>query len=185
VLAQRDAKVDVGDDGVVTAFTLPAVSNPPITYLVRLRLSDSTGTRSENLYWLSSKPDVLDWSTTSWNQTLQSEFADLTALAKLPPAKIDVAATRQRDGGDEIVTVTLDDLDAKLGFFLRAEVTAGETGYEVTPIRWDDNYVTLLPHERTTITARYRTADLAGARPWVRLEGMNVAEMTVPVSDGP
>jgi hypothetical protein len=46
------------------------------------------------------------------------------------------------------------------------------------PILWSGNDVTLWPGESVTLTARYRAP--AGAAPTVRLEGWNVAGVTVP-----
>jgi len=53
----------------------------------------------------------------------------------------------------------------------------------VLPISWNDNAVTLWPGESTTLTATYRTADLHGTAPSVRITGWNTATMTIP-ADG-
>jgi exo-1,4-beta-D-glucosaminidase len=53
-------------------------------------------------------------------------------------------------------------------------VTQGPDGEEVLPITYEDNYVTLFPKESRALWARFRTADLAGQRPYLRLEGYNV-----------
>ena len=41
-----------------------------------------------NFYWLSTKPDVLDYGKSEWFFTPCKEWADLTALNELPPAAV-------------------------------------------------------------------------------------------------
>jgi exo-1,4-beta-D-glucosaminidase len=53
-------------------------------------------------------------------------------------------------------------------------------GRPVLPVRWSDNEVSLWPGESVTLTATYRTADLHGSAPRVRVSGWNTAERTVP-----
>ncbi len=55
-------------------------------------------------------------------------------------------------------------------------------GKPVLPVRWSDNQVSLWPGESVTLTATYRTADLHGAAPRVRVSGWNTPERTVPAS---
>jgi exo-1,4-beta-D-glucosaminidase len=39
---------------------------------------------------------------------------------------------------------------------------------------WSDNYVSLLPGETRTLTARWRSEDALGATPTVAVDGWNV-----------
>ncbi|HLK31706.1 MAG TPA: hypothetical protein VKT29_01370, partial [Terriglobales bacterium] len=59
-------------------------------------------------------------------------------------------------------------------FFIRAEVTKGMDGQEILPITYDDNYITLFPHETRTIEARFQASQLQGATPALRVQGYNV-----------
>jgi exo-1,4-beta-D-glucosaminidase len=176
--------IDVGDDATVSVLALPdpaTIAGLPNTYFVRLTLVDASGqVVSRNLYWLSQKPDVPDWANTNYWYTPTASFADLTGLAALPAASVVARATRTVDGANEVAQVTLANQGAALAFFVRAEVARG-AGDEVVPIRWDDNYVTLLPGETLTLVARYRAADLAGAAPSLRIAGWNVPTATTPL----
>ena len=54
-----------------------------------------------------------------------------------------------------------------VAFFVRAEVTQGADGVEILPITYDDNYITIFPHETRTIKASFdhlgrRTLALTG-----------------------
>ncbi|MFG2944054.1 hypothetical protein [Streptomyces adustus] len=49
-------------------------------------------------------------------------------------------------------------------------------------MRRSDNQVGLWPGESATLTATYRTADLHGRAPRVRISGWNAKELTVTAS---
>ncbi|MEU2780179.1 hypothetical protein ABZ646_47210, partial [Streptomyces sp. NPDC007162] len=59
-------------------------------------------------------------------------------------------------------------------------VRPGSGAKPVLPVRWSDNEVSLWPGESSTLTATYRTADLHGSAPQVRVSGWNAVERTVP-----
>src|SRR6202011_2093882 len=87
-----DAALDLAPDSSTRAFALPKVADLTKTYFLRLQLNDDAGKLlSDNFYWLSTKPDVLDWKHKKDTvYTPQSEFGDLTGLNSLPPAKLTV-----------------------------------------------------------------------------------------------
>jgi exo-1,4-beta-D-glucosaminidase len=65
---------------------------------------------------------------------------------------------------------------------LRAEITPDSDGLEILPIRYDDNYVTVFPHESRTLDAVFDSALLAGHNPAVRLEGYDLRKQIVPLT---
>jgi exo-1,4-beta-D-glucosaminidase len=59
--------LDVPADVSTEAFTIPAISGLSTTYFIRLQLKDSSGNLvSNNLYWYSTQPDVLDYPNSDW-----------------------------------------------------------------------------------------------------------------------
>jgi exo-1,4-beta-D-glucosaminidase len=180
----REALVDVGPDAVVTAFAVPEPPDLSTTYFLRLTLQAPGETPVHNLYWLSTKPDVLDDENAQWYYTPTKEFADFSGLDGLPPVTVDVSAAIQSDGEDETATIMLTNPTDGLAFFVRAEVTRGQGGEEVLPVLWSDNYVTLWPGENAVLTAQYKTADLHGLSPHLRVEGYNVPKTESPVASG-
>ena len=69
VLGQRASSTSAAD-GVVRALTVPKPKDLTATYFLRLKLEDAAGQlRSSNLYWLSTREDVLDWKKTEWYYT--------------------------------------------------------------------------------------------------------------------
>jgi len=54
----------------------------------------------------------------------------------------------------------------------------GKGGEEALPVTWEDNYISLLPGESRTLTARYNVRDLGGASPKVIVTGWNIHRTT-------
>ncbi|MGW3309342.1 glycoside hydrolase family 2 protein [Streptomyces sp. NPDC001073] len=168
-----------------TALTLPApasVRGLSTTYLVRLSLTDASGKEvSRNVYWLSAKPDTLDWAHTDWYYTPTTSYADLKGLNSMAQAPVSAtASTEAGPHGTSTTTVTVRNSGKGRAPSLLTDVhLVDSAGKPVLPVRWSDNDVSLWPGESTTLTATYRTADLHGSVPRVRVSGWNTPERTV------
>ena len=68
------------------AFMLPNIAGLSPTYFVTPRAARLRRARpvSRNFYWLSTKPETLDWDKSTWYHTPTKTFADFTALNQLP-----------------------------------------------------------------------------------------------------
>jgi exo-1,4-beta-D-glucosaminidase len=80
---------------------------------------------------------------------------------------------RVREGQDWLWDVTLSNDTDRIAFFLELSLLKDRHGDPVLPVRWDDNYVSLLPHEHKTISVRFAEADLQGEAAHVTLTGWN------------
>lgn len=183
---QSKTGLSVGGDGAkTTALTIPAVSGLSTTYLAKLVLTDPAGKEvSRNVYWLSTKADTLDWDNSDWYYTPTTSYADLTGLNGLGQVAVDTTASSAANSdGTTTTKVTLKNSSTgKLpAFFVDAHVL-GAAGAPVLPVTWTDNQVSLWPGESATLTATYRTADLKGATPSVRVAGWNTGTKTVPAN---
>ncbi|MFF4505209.1 exo-beta-D-glucosaminidase [Streptomyces sp. NPDC001401] len=172
-----------GDGAHSSALTLPAsVTGLSTTYLVRLTLTDASGKEiSRNVYWLSGKPDTLDWANTDWYYTPTTSYADLKGLSSM--AQVPVSATASTDASGETATTTVTVRNTgggKTPSLLTDVHLVDASGKPVLPVEWSDNEVSLWPGETVTLTATYRTADLHGSVPRVRVSGWNTPERTVP-----
>jgi exo-1,4-beta-D-glucosaminidase len=65
-----------------------------------------------------------------------------------------------------------------IAFMVHLRVTRGKGGEDITPIFWDDNYFSLLPGEKRTVTAKFRHPSEVGPKPFLVVEGWNVAPAT-------
>jgi exo-1,4-beta-D-glucosaminidase len=183
-------------NGVLTP-KVPAMTRPPTpatTYFVELILRQDGSVVDRNVYWLSTQQDVVDWTTTEGNPQVNngaplSQYANMTALQKLPSESVRVSADtvgHRGSNGDNLVTsvtITNPSSNKAVAFFLRADVRRGTAAgnadggdNEVLPITWTDNDVTLWPGQSQTLTASYRSADLRGSAPVVSVYGWNVPQ---------
>ncbi|MEV6681073.1 sugar-binding domain-containing protein [Streptomyces erythrochromogenes] len=169
-----------------TALTVPeSVPGLPTTYLARLLLSDAAGREvSRNVYWLSTEADVLDYERSDWYYTPTTSYADLRGLNSMARTAVAATASTAADAsGTSKTTVTLRHAGTGSTPALLTDVhLVGARGAPVLPVRWTDNQVSLWPGESATLTVTYRTADLHGAAPRLRISGWNTPTATVPAA---
>jgi exo-1,4-beta-D-glucosaminidase len=171
----QENNVDAPPDSTTNIFTLPDIADLTPTYFLLLRLQDAEGKQiGSNFYWLSTKPETLDWTKSTWYMTPTESFADYTALSQLPKVKLKVFDHTEHKGEESIAHLTLENPGKTLAFFIRLKINKGSHGEEILPVVWEDNYISLLPGERRTLTATYRTAALEKSQPTVQISGWNV-----------
>ncbi len=175
----RQDSIDAAADSTAKVFTLPdfqnEVQNLSPVYFLALRLTDSTGKLvGSNFYWLSTKPETLDWAKSNWWMTPTDSFADYTALTQLPKIKLKVTLRTEHKGDDSVAHVTVENPNHSLAFFVRLKINKGENAEEILPVIWEDNYISLLPGEKRELTATVRADALAAAKPVVEVSGWNV-----------
>jgi exo-1,4-beta-D-glucosaminidase len=171
----QENPVDAPADSTTKIFTLPDVSGLSATYFVNLRLEDSAGKLlGSNFYWLSTKPETLDWSKSNWWMTPTESYADYTALSQLPKVKLKVSDRSEQRFDEEVTHVTLENPSKSLAFFVRLKVNKGAKGEEILPVIWQDNYISLLPREKREVTATYRASELGESKPVLEVSGWNV-----------
>ncbi|HKU23831.1 MAG TPA: glycoside hydrolase family 2 protein, partial [Candidatus Sulfotelmatobacter sp.] len=150
----QDNTLDAGPDSTQKVFTLPEVSGLSNTYFLVLRLEDSTGKLvGSNFYWLSTKPETIDWAKSNWYMSPTASYADFTAISQLPKVKLKVTDRTERKGEESATHVTLENPSKNLAFFVRLKVDKGPKGDEILPVVWEDNYISLLPGEKREVTA--------------------------------
>src|SRR5439155_17127157 len=138
------------------------------------RILDSRGSiLSRNFYWLSSKPDVLDWDKSQGHYTPQSQYADLTQLNTLPKVALKLSSLPVWHAASNGMQVRVQNPSPNLAFMVRMRVIDGLQGDEILPVLWDDNYFSLLPGESRTVTATFSASALRGKHPVARVEGWN------------
>ncbi len=185
----RHANVDIPSDGMKRVFTIPDLEGLSSTYFVRLSLEDSSGKPlSSNFYWLSTKPDTLDWDRSTWFYTPQTAYADLTGLEKLPKVELRVASTSDTNAQRAETHVTVENPSRNLAFFVHLKVLKTERDSEgdapdrlaeILPVLWEDNYFPLMPGEKKQITATYAKTGEAKEPPVVEVDGWNVVPKSI------
>jgi exo-1,4-beta-D-glucosaminidase len=195
----KEADLSVGPDSSTLAFNLPAIDGLSTTYFVSLSLESAGQMKSRNFYWLSTKPETIDWSRQEEDPTGEYDistwaptktFADYTALNALPRVDLDVTGQYRKDGEESSTTVTVHNPTSTLALAVHLMVNKstsgrvsreGEEDNEILPVLWQDNYFALLPGETRQVTATYHIGDKSKATPRVEIEGWNVNRKTADV----
>jgi exo-1,4-beta-D-glucosaminidase len=165
----------LASQGVATVLHPGVPDGISTTYFLRLTLTRGSHVVSRNVYWLSTKPDRVDYDQTlgeGFGAVFEPDgYADLTGLQSLAPAPVRVDAASRLHGGSAVTCITVTNVSDRPvpAFFVRADVRRGTADgrplagdNQVLPIRWSDNDITLWPGERQTLTARYRPLRPAG-----------------------
>ena len=178
----KDAPLDVAPDSSTRVLTIPTIDGLSSTYFVRLALEDGSGkTVSTNFYWLSTRPDELDWDRSTWYYTPTKTYADYSVLNNLPPVELKYSAVSEVKGDDGITRVTVENPSHSLAFAVHLQVKTVmhdeedvRSEVEILPVLWEDNYFPLLPGEKRTVAATYRAAAANGKPAAVEVDGWNV-----------
>ena len=173
----KDASLDASADSTAKVFEIPQIDGLSPAYFLDLRVTDGGGKLvGSNFYWLSAKPETLDWSKSNWYTTPTKSFADYTSLTQLPKVKLNVSSRSERitNTGDSITRVTIENPGKTIAFFVRLKLDKGKAGEEILPVLWQDNYISLLTGEKREITATYRASELGAAQAEIEVSGWNV-----------
>jgi exo-1,4-beta-D-glucosaminidase len=186
VRASQDITLDIPPNSSVRALPLQPVEGISPTYFLQLELHDASGQLvSDNFYWLSTKPDVLNWAKKlDTVYTPQSAYADLSGLNNLPPVKLALRSSISQEGKESVVNVFVGNPSSSLAFMvhLRVAQTRGAEAEDVAPIFWDDNYFSLLPGEKREIGARFESAKAQGGDLTLTVDGWNVEAAGNPLT---
>ena len=136
------------------------LSTTPGVSFVLLSLKDQEGeTMSRNVYWMSPGHN----------------FADLRAMPSAA-VRTTVMAMRQQGGYAEW-TLQFTNTASRLAFFLNPQVI-GNSGDEILPSYWSDNYFSIPAGQSVTVTVSCP----APTNPHLRLEGWNIKPMTLSLT---
>ena len=117
-----------------------------------MTLSDAEGREvSHNTYWRYSQHQNFYW------------------LLHLPEGKLDCDTVVEREGDEFVVTATLKCSRDGCAFFKHLTLGDSTDGPSVNPVFWSDNFITLLPGETRTVTARV-AADMLQGEPVLRID---------------
>jgi exo-1,4-beta-D-glucosaminidase len=195
---QTSATLSLNGQQVMGNVLTPVVPTSPAgtVYFVELQLKQNGTLIDRNVYWLSTTPDVVNWSKSLGSPVgTVSQYANLTGLQTLPALSQGTtsitatsATTNQAgpDGADRSTTVTITNNSSSVAFLLRADIRRGTaTGGElsgdnqITSGIWQNNDITLFPGESETLTVTWNSADLQGATPVVSVSGWNLAKFDI------
>jgi exo-1,4-beta-D-glucosaminidase len=181
--ARQEVTLDIPADSSVSALKLSKVNGISATYFLKLELQDASGKLvSDNFYWLSTKPDELDWAKRLEEiYTPQSAYADLSGLNTLPPVTLVVRSSLRQQGNESVVHAVVENPTSSLAFMVHLRVAKGR-GEDVVPIFWDDNYTPLMPGEKRELSARFKSDKAPGDGLILTVDGWNVVATSSPIA---
>jgi hypothetical protein len=168
-VVSKQAKADLPEDGLahkVLALDFPAEITP--VHFIKLTLTDEKGAFvSDTFYWRST-------SVYQGKKTVTGPCAaGFEELAKLPPATLKVAQTAQSKGSATFIEVTVENAGSTLAFMTQLQLLDA-AGRPVRPSFYTDNFFSLLPGERRSVTIETERANLASGAALVA-KGWNAA----------
>jgi len=138
-----------------------------------LELFNDNNKITDNFYWLSDKPDEYAWEKTFWAYTPMKGYADFTSLHSLPPTAIEFNFKIEEDEGWVFYIVELKNVSAKLAFFTELKLLNNNEEI-IKPVFWDDNYVSLIPHEKKILTCCWEKGIVKPADVKLKIQGWNL-----------
>jgi hypothetical protein len=165
----KQAAVDLPEDGLAhkaLALNFPADITP--VHFIKLTLNNEKGAFvSDTFYWRSL--NVYQGRKTVTGPCT----AGFEALAKLPPATLKATQAVRLSGGSTFIDVTVENAGASLAFMVQLQLL-GKDNKPVRPSFYTDNFFSLLPGERRTLTIETDSSNLKGGNTLV-VKGWNVA----------
>jgi hypothetical protein len=147
---------------VVAKINRPDFGAQPVQFL-KLELRDRDGNLlSENFYWQSQMPE------------------QLRALNKLPQVALATSVRFSTEADETIATMDIANPAKTVALMAHLCLRNADTGARILPAYASDNYCSLLPGERKTITIRCATKD-AAKNMNISLDGWNIAPSTISV----
>jgi hypothetical protein len=149
--------VDSKEDSTVSCIPMQYPAGLTPVHFLRLTLTRAGAAVSTNLYLRGV------------------EDGNYRAIRELAPAKIHAVSNAQQQGETWQLTTQLENTSAYPALMVRLKAVRKKSGDRILPAIYSDNYVTLLPGERQTITTELKNADTRGERPRIVIGGFNVS----------
>ncbi len=154
----------VPGSSVVKAAQIEVNTRISAVYFVKLDLvGPDGGVLSTNLYWQNVAQD------------------DFAALGTMAIARVGVTGTSRVEGERTVLELTVTNPGTGIALMTHLQLHRKESGKRVLPVFYSDNYLSMVPGERRTVTVECATKDLQGAVPLVLVDGWNV---TVSAAEG-
>ncbi len=168
----KEYYLSVTQDENKSVCSLNELTGLTIAYFVDLRLTDKNGKEiSNNFYCLSIKEDVLDYSKNEWYVTPTKEHGDLTLLNSIPEATVITKDSYSIKDDKTNFSIEVKNTSQNLALLVNLNLRDKNSGNSILPIFFDDNYFSLLPNEKRTITGWYFNKD---QKPALEVSGWNL-----------
>lgn len=160
-------------------FQVPAFR--PDNAFLFLKLKDRAGNLlAHNVYVLAKDSDVYDWAKSTWITTPVRHYASYEALSSLPVVDVKVVVNTSGKKESGKVKIVLNNPTNHVAFFLRMALVDRQ-GTLVSPVFYSDNYISLEPHQQTTVTCDLSQLKTK-SKLRLKVEGWNIKPLSISLN---
>ena len=157
IVWEKECNVDSNEDSTIKCFGLELPEETSEVYFIKLYLTQNDKTLSDNFY-INGK-----------------EYGNHQALKGI--AKADVKSSVSVSKGYDGIwrgTVILENRSSVPAVRIRLNVVGNRDGEQILPMFYGDNYFSLMPGEKKTVSLKWYEADTRGNKPKVKITGYNL-----------
>ena len=157
IVWEKECNIDSNEDSTVKCFGIEFPEETSEVHFIKLYLTQNGKTLSDNFY-INGK-----------------EYGNHQALKGI--AKADVKSSVSVSKGDDGIwrgTVTLENRSSVPAVMIRLNVVGKKDGEQILPMFYGDNYFSLMPSEKKTVSLKWYEADTRGNKPKVNITGYNL-----------
>mgnify|MGYP003868123885 CR=1 FL=1 len=177
LISEEIISFDTLPDSSISIFKVEALKNLSTTYFLDLRLFDSDEKEiSTNFYWLSTKEETLDYEANLGEfayHTPSKTYADLKLLDTLPKVDVAFESLHKKEVEKQTIIAELENIGDTIAFLINLNIVEKGTGEVILPVFWEDNFVSLMPGEKRSLKATFKSA----AIPELKVDGWNLNNM--------
>ncbi|MFO7668380.1 MAG: discoidin domain-containing protein [Bacteroidales bacterium] len=152
----KTKECDLHPTSAISCFPLDPPTSETVLFL-KLELKSRGTLLSENFYWLeNSEGNCLD-------------------LNDLPVTNVEMKIDQGYENGFITAQIKLNNVSESVSIMNRIKLKDTQSGESVLPVFFDDDYVTLLPGEKKTITMKIEEKYLENRDVEINLEGWNTS----------
>ena len=181
VVFEKTIPTSAKANSALKLFQLPDDLPLSRTYFLDLRLFVASGKEIDNnFYWLSVQKDELDYKAKvkPWNYyTPSKQYADYTALKTLPATSLIYSFSQKEQHTFVKFEVHLKNTGKYIAFFVHSAIIDQGNGKTILPVIWSDNYISLLPGETRTLTAKIKNYYLKDKNPILKIDTYNAVNV--------
>lgn len=153
---EKETTVDSQEDTTVKCIRMEYPAAISEVHFLKLTLKEGDRLVSDNFY----------------HRTLKGN--NYQALKQLPKVKLNVDfQSHQEANGDWTATAVVENPTQTPALLIRLNVTGNKDGQQILPMFYGDNYFSLLPGEKKTVSLRWKDVDTRGNAPQLTVSGYN------------
>jgi exo-1,4-beta-D-glucosaminidase len=174
-LLKEEVTFGLNEDDRKVVFKLPDnIKGLDPTYFLDLRITSGVNeTHAVNQYLLTTTKHEFDWDRTYFVHTPTKKHQNLRQINELPDVKL-VSDLKCLPVGEKMeLTMEVENPSANLALSVELMILDAGSGHFIAPVYLDDNYFSLLPGEKRTVSGYCYLSDLESTSLKLKVSGIN------------